>query len=148
MHIHISHHFAAAPEAVWARFSDHAGMVNWAGVFKATLAREGQPERDGVGAVRRLDVLPGVTIVEEVTGFEPPRRLTYRLTAGLPGLAHHAGETRLLPDGSGGTRLEWDIELELRPLHPSWFAGPLVKLALQLGLRRALSTLDRQLRRS
>ena len=36
----------------------------------------------------------------------------------------------------------WDIDLEFRPLHPAWFGGPLVKLALELGLRRALSKLD------
>ncbi len=48
------------PETVFARYTDHAGWSDWAGAGKVTLAREGNPDRNGVGCVRAFESAMGL----------------------------------------------------------------------------------------
>ena len=92
----------AAPVAqVWALLADHEGMARWAPGLKVTLVQPGQPDRNGVGAQRRIKAAPLLpALVEEVTAFEPERRLGYRGVSGIP-LRNYAGEITLQPAGAG-----------------------------------------------
>ena len=128
-----------SPERLWPALVDHAAMAAWSGALRAELRRPGAGDPNGVGARRAITLLPGFVVEEEVVLFEPPHRLDYRITAGMPGLAHHAGSVRLYPDGDG-CRIEWRIQITWKPKHPMRvFGPPLVRtigLALRLGLRR------------
>ncbi|NLA35260.1 MAG: SRPBCC family protein [Actinobacteria bacterium] len=82
-----------APQAVvWELIADGEGWKRWAGFTAATLEREGSPERDGVGAVRKFGV-GKILSREEVTEFEAPHRLSYRLLSGLPITDYHSTVT-------------------------------------------------------
>lgn len=111
-HVEVSRRFSAAPQAVWNVYTDHAGWQDWAGVGSSRLEREGEPERDGVGAVRSLGFGP-VRAVEEVLEFDPPKRMTYRVVRGGLPLKNHLGEVRFEPDGDG-TRVVWTCRFESR----------------------------------
>lgn len=77
----------------------------------ARLDREGHPEPDGVGAVRRFR--SGLAVVrEEVIGFEPPRRFAYRLLSGFPA-ENYVGEAVLTPTGEG-TAITWTVTFRPR----------------------------------
>src|SRR5580765_5626965 len=88
-------------ETAWEVLADHEGMGTWGPGISVKLTRQGAPERNGLGAIRRVS-LPGPmpAIVEEVTAFEAGRRLGYKALSGAP-LRNYVGDVVLTPEGSG-----------------------------------------------
>lgn len=134
MQIELTQHVAAPPERVFAFYTDHVGWERWAGVKEVVLRQHGDPPPNGLGAIRVIRSR-GMAIEEEVTGFDPPRRMTYRLVAGAP-VRDHEGVVRFDPDGAG-TRVTWSIRF--RPLVPG--TGWLLRRMLEGGLRDVLARL-------
>jgi uncharacterized protein YndB with AHSA1/START domain len=118
---------AAPAEVLFEVLADHRGMAAITRFRKVELEREGTPPPNGVGAIRVLH-LAGPPVREEITAFEPPRLLSYRLLSGLP-VRDHRGTIRLEPVVAG-TRMSYLVETE-----PT--LGPASPLALAL-LRRAV----------
>lgn len=108
---HAQRSFRQPPAAVFARYTDHASWTEWAGFGRVTLARAGTDVPNGVGAVRAFAAAPKLR--EEVTRFEPPYRMEYRVTAGAFPLADHHGEVVFTPEGTG-TRVRWDVTFRSR----------------------------------
>lgn len=103
----------ASPEQVWELLADHEGMSSWGPGIKVRLTQEGSTERNGVGAVRRIDAPgPAPAIVEVVDRFEPGTALGYKATGGVP-LKNYRGDVELTP-ASGGTRIAWSISADQR----------------------------------
>jgi uncharacterized protein YndB with AHSA1/START domain len=127
-------------ERVWARYTDHAGWSEWAGMGAVRLELTGSPERDGVGSVRAFAAMPGLR--EEVTLFEPPARMEYRIARGAWPLADHHGEVIFTPEGSE-TRVIWRVSFRSRLPGLGW---PLER-ALTALFRRLLAGLARDLDR-
>ena len=113
---------------VWALFTDHVAWARWAGVKEVVLRQQGDPAPNGVGAVRVIRDR-GVAVEEEVTAFEAPKLLVYRMLAGLPARDYH-GEVSLA-EGDGDTQLCWSVRF--RPLIPGtgWLLGRLLRRKLQ-----------------
>jgi uncharacterized protein YndB with AHSA1/START domain len=109
--IELSEEIQAWPEAVWAVVTDHRGWSRWSGMKEAVLRSEGYPPPNGLGATRVFR-RSGFAVEEEVTGFDPPQRMEYRLTAGLP-IRDHVGEMTFKRTGSG-TRLTWRVAFRPR----------------------------------
>ena len=128
-------------EAVFARYTDHAGWSEWAGVGPVRLVREGAPQRDGVGAVRAFAKVPPLR--EEVVAFDPPRSMEYRVVAGGFPLADHLGAVRF-ESAPGGTRVVWRVTARWRLPGTEWLASR----ALALFFGRLLASLERDLDRS
>ena len=130
---------AASIERAWEVLSDHDGMAAWSGFRQVTLERPGETERNGRGAERRL-VGPGGAIIEQVTGYEAPRLLRYRVISGSPFVCHQ-GEIRLEPAGAE-TEITWDVRF--RPRIPGTGAllarlfGRMLGKAMGDGLRRRI----------
>jgi uncharacterized protein YndB with AHSA1/START domain len=101
----------APPEVVFARYTDHAGWTAWAGTGKVSLAREGAPDKNGVGCVRAFESAMGLR--EEVIEFDPPHRMAYRIAHGGFPIKDHRGEVRFEPHARG-TRLVWSVEFGSR----------------------------------
>ena len=132
---------ARAPvEAVWEVIADARGHSRWGPWRETTLDREGEPAPDGVGALRRFVaerrmLFRRVVTIEEVTVFEPPYRLGYRLLSGLP-LRDYRGEVTLVGVDEG-TRIRWRSEFDGKfPL-----SGPFFKFALGRFIRDVASRL-------
>ncbi|CAM3897498.1 SRPBCC family protein [Smaragdicoccus niigatensis] len=95
---------SAPIDKVWSVVADHEGMAKWGPGrgLNVTLTQEGSPDRNGVGAVRRLaPAVPGPAIVEQITVFEPNKRLQYKALAGVP-LKDYFGDIELheIPNGT------------------------------------------------
>ncbi|WP_290047559.1 SRPBCC family protein [Nocardia nova] len=98
-------------EVVWETLADHEGMSTWSPAITVTLEQTGQPDRNGVGAIRRVTG-PAVTIREEIIGAEAPRWLHYRALSGLP-LRNYRGEVFLTGDAAE-TAVTWTLMCENR----------------------------------
>lgn len=130
--------FDHARDRVFERYADHEGWSRWAGFGKVWLAREGTSDRNGVGSVRAFRITPGLR--EEVTRFEPPTRMEYRVVAGPVPITGHRGEVLFEPEGRG-TRVRW--RASFRPLLPG--TGWALRRMVELTFRRMLSGLARDL---
>ena len=127
---------AAPVERVWAVLSDHAGWQAWSGAQEVVVRQQGDPPPGGLGTIRVLR-RGGFAIEEEVVGFEPPRRLAYRVTAGIP-VRDCDVEIRLEPSGAA-TRVTW--QARFRPLVPG--TGWLLERVIRTRLTEALAGLAR-----
>jgi len=132
--IELRQEIPAPPDVVWAVYTDHEGWQRWAGMGEVVLRQQGHPPPNGLGAIRVIRSA-GVAVEEEVTAFDPPKYMEYRLTAGVP-IREHRGEVRFEPS-SGGTRIDWTVEF--RPLIPG--TGRLLRWVFERALRGVLTRL-------
>lgn len=98
--IHVTRVLRAPAEKVFDVLADHARYGDLPGVRSAELVRTGAPDPNGVGALRRVDV--GLArFDEEITAFERPTLLAYKIVRSRPPVAHEGGEMRFraVPDG-------------------------------------------------
>ena len=100
----------AGPAEVWAVLMDWERQADW--MLDADSVTVVSERREGVGvrlAVRtRLFGVPAFTEPMEVTGWEPPRRLTIRHGALVSGTG-----TWSLEPVTGGTRFTWSEDIRL-----------------------------------
>lgn len=97
---------SASPEAVWALLADITTWSDWGSWDSTVLQREAPGGGENVGAVRDLR-LGRNRSVEELTAFEPERRLGYRLVGGNLPVRDYAAEVTLAPTPEGGTDIAW-----------------------------------------
>jgi uncharacterized protein YndB with AHSA1/START domain len=103
---------AASRDQVFKLISDHRAYARYPGVKAARLIKPGQREADGLGAVRALSVEGGVTFVEEITCFEPGKRMDYLiLNKWLP--MRHKGAVITLETQGSTTRVRWVSTFEV-----------------------------------
>lgn len=97
---------AAPPEVVFDWLADG---TNYAAPFPGATVdytRHGDRDRFGSGAVRRLRGA-GTYIEEEITGYEQPHRIEYRITGSRPPLGGHRRACIELTPTPAGTRVAW-----------------------------------------
>jgi uncharacterized protein YndB with AHSA1/START domain len=119
---------AAPPETVFDVLTDHRRYTEITSLRKAELEREGEPEPNGLGAIRVL-TLAGPPMREEIIGYERPSRFSYKILSGLP-VRDHVGTVELsLKDG--GTEVTYAVKTT--PTIP--LAGPVFMAFLKKGIR-------------
>ena len=96
---------AAPADAVFAILADHAGYTRFPGVRSAIVTQPGLDDPDGLGAIREV-YLGSAWFREEITAFEPGRRLEYRILDSRPPIEHLIGRITLAPAESG-CAVEW-----------------------------------------
>ncbi|HEX6116463.1 MAG TPA: SRPBCC family protein, partial [Solirubrobacterales bacterium] len=74
--VRVERSIAAPAGEVFELLTDHAGYASFRGVRSAELVREGTPDPNGAGAMRRVAVGP-IRFDEEITAFDRPRRMDY-----------------------------------------------------------------------
>ena len=129
---------SASPPDVFRELTDHEGMVGLPGVTAARLLRAGAPERNGVGAIREVRVR-GLRFVEEIVGYEPHRRIDYRIRECTLPLRHEFGRIDL-DAVEGGTRAHWESELSVPGV--GWLLGPLMRRMLPSGFEELLAGVE------
>lgn len=106
--------FIRAPiDKVFAWASDYEGYARIPGVQRARILVEGKPERNGLGAVREIKVM-GTVFEEEITRFEAPTRLCYRITKSRPLKIEHEGGDMRFVSRDGGTELTWTTTMGVK----------------------------------
>ncbi|MCY4193079.1 MAG: SRPBCC family protein [bacterium] len=103
---------AAPPETVWDVMVDHQLYSRWSSSSRVDLEVEGSPDRNGVGAVRAFRNGP-VSAREEVTAFDPPRRMAYRaLGMPLPVRDYRSEMVLTASEDNRSCELHWDSWFE------------------------------------
>ncbi len=138
--VEVVRRISAPIEKVWACYTDHRGWVRFLGAGKITLDPEGTPTADGVGCVRHIQVAGIEMVAEEVTVFEPPHRMKYRIVRGGGPFRDHDGEV-LFEQEEGGTKVTWRCEFV--SLIPG--LGPLFALGVKRVFGLVLQGVERQL---
>ncbi|MGW3965222.1 SRPBCC family protein [Amycolatopsis sp. NPDC005003] len=119
---------AAPADAVYALLRDGASWPTWSPLGSFELVREGEGEREGLGAIR-LFKTNGVRSYEKIVALEPGRRFGYALERGLP-LRDYVAYVDLSPR-DGGTDIHWHSTFT--PKIPGtgwfyrWFLGSFIK---------------------
>lgn len=110
--IHLERDLNATPEGVFAIVADHANYTRFDGVTASTILKQGTPAPNGLGAVRQITAGP-LRFDEEITAYEPGRRLDYLITKvrGLP-FRHEGGSIRFAPTATG-THVVWTSAFEV-----------------------------------
>ncbi len=98
-------------EDVFEVLADYEAYVQFPGVRSAKVVRLGSAERNGLGAVREVD-LGSAWFREEITAFERPTRLDYRILKSRPPMEHEGGSIRLR-SVEGGTEVTWTSTLRV-----------------------------------
>lgn len=92
-------------DQVFELLSDHANYREFDGIRDSWLVREGDWERNGDGALRRID-LGAVWFEEEISNFNRPTSMDYRIVRSRPPIEHESGRIRL-EETDQGTRVTW-----------------------------------------
>lgn len=102
---------SASPEQVWTLLANHEGMSDWGPFLKVTIDKPSAAAPGGVGTVRRITAPgPAPDLVEEITEFEPGKRLAYKAVAGIP-LKNYRGSIDLRPLPTG-TEIIWTLQAD------------------------------------
>jgi len=134
---------AAPPETVFEVLTDHRRYAEITPMRRSVLEREGEPAPNGVGAVRVLSSL-GPPLREEVIGYEPPGRFSYRLLSGAP-VRDHVGSVALEPEGEG-THVSYTVRTHPTVPVVGFVVVAVVRLAILLLLRGIASESERRSR--
>ncbi len=133
---------SAPIDEVWALYTDHRGWAKLLGSIEVTLDPEGIPAPNGVGCIRQVRLLGKELVAEEVTVFEPPTRMKYRIVRGGGPIRDHDGEVLFAPC-EGGTKVTWRVQFD----SPIPGVGALTKAGIRLFFLHLLGRMDAQLRR-
>ena len=99
-------------EKVFELLSDHANYVQFGGLKASKLLREGNTEKNGVGALRLIDA-GALWFEEEITAFERPTRMDYVIRRSRPPIDHEGGSVRLKATPAG-TEVIWTSTLRFK----------------------------------
>jgi catechol 2,3-dioxygenase-like lactoylglutathione lyase family enzyme/uncharacterized protein YndB with AHSA1/START domain len=115
---------AAPADVVWRVLCDHDSMSKWIGFPTVRRIRTGAPDPNGRGSERLMQGVAG-TLVEQVSGIEPGRRIRYRVIEGGP-VVFHNGEIVLRPSGAD-CEVEWTIRCRSRIPWTGWLLRPVLQ---------------------
>lgn len=106
-------HSGAPRDTVWRLVAEVEQWQRWSMLTRTFLLRPGQPDPNGVGALRRLAV-GRFGSTEEVVAFEAPHHLGYEARKGMPARRYRADV--VLEEEGTGTRIVWTGSVD--PLVP------------------------------
>jgi hypothetical protein len=129
---------AAPPVVVFDVLTDHRRYTDITPLRRAELEREGEPDPNGLGAIRVLSALPGPPMREEVIGYERPNRFSYKILSGLP-VRDHVGTVELRPK-DGGTEITYAVKTT--PTIP--LAGPVFMAILKKAIRDLITGVSKE----
>jgi hypothetical protein len=101
---------SAPRDVVWDVLADVRSWSDWGDWHTTELEAEGDPQPNGIGAIRMTARRP-LRVREQVEVWEPPSRFGYTLLSGLPLRDYHSVVT--LTETDGGTALHWESRFDV-----------------------------------
>jgi hypothetical protein len=141
--ITIKHTIPAPPEKIFDILADHANYKQFPGVTGSRLLQPGKREKNGIGAVRQIEV-GRARFVELVTRYKRPNRLDYRIVKSFPPVDHKGGSITL-EAGSGGTLVTWTSTIRLKVPLLGGLLTPLLTAQLSKGFLHTLKAVEKKL---
>ena len=141
--VRVEKSIAASADDVFEMLTDHAGYTRFRGVSKAERFRDGEPDPNGVGAMRRITT-PPVTFEEEILTFDRPRRMDYVIRKANFPLEHEGGSIVVEGDDSRA-HVVWTSTFEVPTRFASGPASAFAAFAVKTGFSRMLADVDKRL---
>jgi len=117
-HIDVETRTTADPATVHALLLNGESWPTWSPIGSFELEREGDEEREGIGAIRVFRT-GRVASREQIVDLVPDRGFAYTLLSGLP-LRDYRADVRLTPDGDG-TVIHWHSSFHPGRPGTGWF---------------------------
>lgn len=130
-------------DQVFELISDHANYKQFDGVQDSKLLKEGTDDRNGNGALRRIE-LGAVWFEEEISNFARPERFDYRIVRSRPPIEHESGRIRL-SETAEGTRVTWTSTFRVRVPLIGRVLSPMAAKAGTKAFASMLKAIDRKL---
>lgn len=128
---------ARSPDAVWAVLADFGAIGRWApNVEHSCLTTD---QRDGVGAVRRVQVGRNA-LLERVVTWTPGRELAYTID-GLPSVVRSVDNAWTLVGSGSSTTVTLTSRIDTGPRPPQQLVARIVGRALGRASREMLTGL-------
>ncbi|UDY24020.1 SRPBCC family protein [Nocardioides sp. Kera G14] len=103
--ISLSKVIPAPIDIVFDEYTDHERLSELPMAISSKVTTPGHTEKNGLGAVRRLNA-GAIQLREEITAFERPHLMEYRITWSFPKARHDLGRVEFT-EVPGGTRVDW-----------------------------------------
>ncbi|MDN3641014.1 SRPBCC family protein [Simiduia curdlanivorans] len=139
-HIEIELQFHCTPEALFQQLSDHVQFGKIVGANIQRIVDSKSTNRNGLGAVRRITIAPGLSFDETITRFDAPDLMEYRITRGSP-VKEHWGRLAFKPHAHGCV-LFYTIDFSAKLPGTGWLLKPLIEGPIRRGLTRLQATLQ------
>ncbi|PAU76412.1 MxaD family protein [Halovibrio salipaludis] len=130
-------------DQVFELLSDHANYKQFDGIRDSRLLKEGSEEPNGNGAVRRID-LGAVWFEEEISNFNRPTSMDYRILRSRPPIEHESGRIRL-EETARGTKVTWTSVFRIRIPVVGRVLSPVAAKAGTKAFGSMLKAIDRKL---
>jgi uncharacterized protein YndB with AHSA1/START domain len=141
--VRVERTIAAPVGDVFEMLTDHAGYTRFRGVKGAERFREGEPDPNGVGAMRRIKI-PPVWFEEEILVFERPSRMDYVIRKANFPLEHESGSIEIDGDDTRA-HVVWTSTLSVPTRFASGALTAVGAFAVKTGFERMLADVDKQL---
>jgi hypothetical protein len=92
-------------DVVFDEYTDHERLADLPVAISSKVTRPGRTEKNGLGAIRRLNAA-AIQLEEEITAFERPRLMEYRIIWSFPKARHDLGRVEFV-EVPGGTEVHW-----------------------------------------
>lgn len=130
-------------DVVFEAFTDHEKLSQLPMVRSCKVTAPGATERNGLGAVRELDCGP-IRLREQITAFERPHRMEYRIVDGRPPADHEFG-TVDFAEAPAATKVTWTTRFGLRaPAGLGRVLDPLFGVGFGVVFRMVLRNVERR----
>lgn len=129
-------------EDVFEAFTDHEKLSQVFGVRSCVLTRYGNTEKNGLGAIRELDC-GAIWLSEEITGFNRPHSMEYRIRASRPSAQHEYGQVDfvVIPEG---TKVIWTTRFGVQLLGIGKLVDPAFGIAFRIAFRLVLRNVEQR----
>ena len=141
--VQVERTIAAPIEQVFDLLTDHANYAQFPGLTHSELAREGETDANGVGALRKISAGP-IRFEEEITAFERPARMDYVIREVNVSMEHEGGTMRF-ESTDAGTHVTWRSTFTFTTPAVGGLLGGAGAPAIRLSFARILKYADRRL---
>lgn len=100
-------------DVVFEEYTDHERLADLPMVISAKVVRPGKTEKNGLGAVRVVNG-GALKLREEVTGFERPKLMEYKILETSPIRSKHELGRVEFEEVPGGTKVTWTTVFGIR----------------------------------
>jgi len=92
-------------DIVFDEYTDHERLSDLPMAISSKVTTPGRTEKNGLGAIRRLNA-GAIQLREEITAFERPHLMEYRIIWSFPKARHDLGRVEF-KEVTGGTEVRW-----------------------------------------
>lgn len=129
-------------EDVFEAFTDHEKLSQVFGVRSCVLTRHGNTEKNGLGAIRELDC-GQIWLREEITAFNRPNRMEYRILSSRPQAKHEYGQVDFIAIPEG-TKVTWTTRFGVQLPGPSMLIDSTFGVVFGISFRLVLRNVERR----